>query len=141
MNPERPKLKVVFHPRVSSKKQAVEGESLEVQTEQLRLFAERSGWDWQSAAVFPESFSGWKPGRQVFDDILDFFDANRDYTVYVFKSIDRFTRGGADDYGPMKRQLMRRGIHMADLWGVVQPSVNTMEDLGVEYKWSRYSPS
>ncbi|MBP6929684.1 MAG: recombinase family protein [Candidatus Moranbacteria bacterium] len=41
----------------------------------------------------------------------------------------------------MKRELKKRGVDMIDGHGVIQPSKNLLEDLGLEYPWSRSSPS
>ena len=60
---------------------------------------------------------------------------------YVFRSIDRATRAGSAEYGRMKAELAKYGVQMVDTYGVIQPSINTLDDLGFEYDWSRYSPS
>lgn len=135
---ERPK--AIAHPRVSSKKQAQEGDSLEVQEGLARTLAEYRGWD--VVRVFPESYSGWKGGREVFKEILAYIDAHPGVIkYYIFKSIDRFTRGGTSSYDAMKKELTRRGVQMVDTLGMIQPTVNTIEDTGFEYEWSRISPS
>lgn len=132
--------KAIAHPRVSSKKQAQEGESLEVQEKLARDFAVYRGWN--LVKVFPESYSGWKAGRETFTEILAYIDAHPgEIQFYVFKSIDRFTRGGTSSYDPMKRELTRRGVQMVDMTGMIQPSINTIADTGFEYAWSRISPS
>ncbi|MEI9932638.1 MAG: hypothetical protein WDM89_19415 [Rhizomicrobium sp.] len=41
----------------------------------------------------------------------------------------------------MKRELTRRGVELVDSYGLIQPTRNTLEDLGFEYDWSRSSPS
>ena len=41
----------------------------------------------------------------------------------------------------MKKELRKRGVQMRDVEGVIQPDKNSMENLGFEYSWSRYSPS
>lgn len=132
--------KAIAHPRVSSKKQSQEGESLEVQERLAADLAERHGWE--LVKVFPESFSGWKTGREVFNHILAYLDAHPgDIRYYIFKSIDRFTRGGTESYDSMKGELTKRGVQMVDITGMIQPTKNTLEDVGFEYAWSRTSPS
>jgi site-specific DNA recombinase len=134
------KPKVIIHCRVSSAKQAQEGESLEVQKDILINFAEQRGWE--VVKMYSESFSGWKTTRQTFKDILAYFDTHPgEVEFYVFRAIDRFTRGGTETYGLMKRELQCRGVQMVDTQGMIQESKNTLEDLGIEYDWSRYSPS
>ena len=132
--------KCIAHPRVSSKKQAQEGESLEVQEAQARNLAESRGWE--LVKVFPESYSGWKAGREVFTTILAYLDSHPgEIQYYIFKSIDRFTRGGVGVYDSMKKELQKRGVQMVDTTGMIQSSINTIEDTGFEYAWSRISPS
>ena len=139
MNPTN-KPKAIAHCRVSSKRQAIEGESLEVQEKQASDLARYRGWD--LAEVFSESFSGRKNNRQTFNDVLAYIDANPGViSYYIFKSIDRFTRGGTELYDPMKRELSKRGVQMVDIMGMIQPTINTLEDVGFEYDWSRTSPS
>jgi len=41
----------------------------------------------------------------------------------------------------MKKELARYGVAIIDTWGVIQPTKNTLEDLGFEYSWSKLSPS
>ncbi len=41
----------------------------------------------------------------------------------------------------MKRRLEACGVSMVDLIGVIQPSINTLEDVGMSYTWSKLSPS
>jgi site-specific DNA recombinase len=134
------KPKAIVHCRVSSAKQAQEGESLEVQKNIVLNFANDRGWE--VVKVYSESFSGWKKGREVFNDILAYLDANPDTVeFYIFRAIDRMTRGGTTSYDLMKRQLSERGVQMVDTQGMIQESKNTLADLGVEYAWSRSSPS
>lgn len=62
---------------------------------------------------------------------------------YLFiKSIDRMTRAGSAIYGLLKTQLAKYGVDVIDVYGVIsQQKVNTLEHLGIKYKWSEYSPS
>jgi site-specific DNA recombinase len=143
MNPvmkttERPH--AIIHTRVSSAKQAHEGESHDVQQGIIVAFAENRGWDVDK--IWNESFSGRKSKRPVFLEILDYLDAHPGrIEFYIFRAIDRFTRGGPTEYELMKRELQKRGVQMVDTNGMIQASQNTLADLGVEYDWSRYSPS
>lgn len=130
----------IIHCRVSSAKQAHEGESLSVQTAICRDIAAKQGW---SIAHEPweESFSGRKT-RPVFNEILTFLDKRPgEIRYYLFRSIDRFTRGGSLAYEQMKRELALRGVEMVDTLGIIQPVKNTLEDVGFEYDWSKSSPS
>ncbi|HEX3810307.1 MAG TPA: recombinase family protein [Rhizomicrobium sp.] len=131
----------IIHCRVSTTKQAYEGESLEVQ-EQLCIDISRArGWA-LAHAPWKESFSGRKTERPVFEEILSYLDGHPGgVQYYLFRSIDRFTRGGSLSYEQMKGALRARGVEMVDSYGLIQPVKNTLEDLGFSYEWSRSSPS
>ncbi len=131
----------IIHCRVSSSKQSGEGESLTVQEAIcLKISVDRN---WKLAhAPWLESFSGRKNIRPVFEEVLDFLDKHPgEVSYYVFRAIDRFTRGGTYTYDKMKRELSSRGVEMIDSYGVIQPVKNTLADVGFEYEWSKQSPS
>src|SRR5690606_9589809 len=55
---------------------------------------------------------------------------------------DRFTRGGSYLYDHLKMQLDSFGVRLIDIYGIIShQQVNTLEHLGVEYRWSVYSPT
>jgi hypothetical protein len=131
----------IIHCRVSSPKQAIEGESLEVQSDICKRIVVERGWT-LAHEPWLESFSGRKDRRPTFEEILDFLDAHpRAATFYIFRSIDRFTRGGSFSYELMKRELARRGVEMIDSHGIIQSPKNTLEHTGFTYPWSVRSPS
>src|SRR6478609_2060403 len=135
------KIKCVIHCRVSSAKQAQEGESLDVQESICTNIAANRGWT-LAHKPWRESFSGRKSKRTKFAEILEFLKQNPgEARYYIFRSIDRFTRGGSFEYEAMKRELAAHGVEMVDSYGIIQPTKNTLEDLGFEYEWSRSSPS
>ena len=41
----------------------------------------------------------------------------------------------------MKQELSSRGVAMVDSYGIIQPVVNTLKELGFEYDWSQFHPS
>ena len=134
------KINVIGHCRVSSSKQAQEGESLDVQEGIVRAHAERN--DWNMVRIWHENYSGRKDSRPVFNEILAYMDAHPGLIeYYVFRTIDRFTRGGTGMYEQMRQELLRRGVTMVDTGGMIQKTKNTLEDLDFEYPWSRHSPS
>lgn len=134
------KINVIGHCRVSSSKQAQEGESLSVQEEIVRIHAERNNWN--MVKLWHENYSGRKDSRPVFNEILAYLDAHPGrIEYYVFRTIDRFTRGGTGMYDQMRKELLKRGVSMIDTSGMIQPTKNTLEDLDFEYSWSRHSPS
>ena len=126
--------------RVSSDKQFQEGDSPEAQREQLELLAQSLDARVTKVFIFAESGSKIiQPMQQAIDYCSD---PQNDIQLFLIKSIDRFTRGGADFYGPLKRQLDAIGVSLIDKYGIIsQQRVNTLEHLGVEYTWSNYSPS
>ena len=136
-----PTPRCVIHCRVSTAKQAYEGESLEVQRSICLDIASRNGWT-LAHEPWLESYSGRKDVRPVFADVIAFLDAHPGQVrYYVFRAIDRFTRGGTGMYEQMKAALARRGVELVDSMGVIQPIKNTLEHVGFEYEWSRVSPS
>lgn len=128
--------------RVSSLKQQ-EGESLERQEGDLRRFIGSKGWSIvPNNNLWSTAISGRKTDREDFEDILAYIKTHPGYVdYYVFKSIDRATRAGSEEYLVMKRRLAEYGVSMIDVNGVIQPSINTLADLGQEYEWSKYHPS
>jgi hypothetical protein len=116
---------------------------LEVQEATLRRFVAQRGWTIvPNGKVWKRAISGRKVGREDFEEILAFIKANPGLVqYYVFRSIDRATRAGSSEYGRMKEELAKHGVQMVDTYGVIQPSVNTLEDLGFSYSWSTFSPS
>lgn len=129
--------------RVSSPKQSQEGESLEVQEKYCKDVAKSRGWQVvPNGKVWSTQISGWKDVRVDFEEMKTFIKAHPGLVDYcLFRSIDRFTRAGIEEYSRMKRELAELGVEMVDTLGIIQPSKNTLEDLGFEYKWSRLSPS
>lgn len=131
----------IIHCRVSTGRQAAQGESLEQQEQICRGIAERNGWV-LAHEPWLEAHTGSAEVRPDFEDILKFLDKNRDLVgYYLFRTIDRFTRGGVDLYIPMKNALRDRGVEMIDSAGVIQPRRNTLEHLGFTYPWSMDDPS
>jgi site-specific DNA recombinase len=125
--------------RTSSRKQRAEGESLEVQVRICRQIARDRGW--HITKEWALDFSG-RTDLMVFKEQLAFIDENSHLVqIYLFRAIDRFTRGGSLRYEQMREQLAKRGVQMVDSYGIIQPSKNTLEDLGFEYDWSLLRPS
>ena len=133
----------IIYCRVSSAKSAQEGESLDAQEGICRKFVTDRGFAIvPNGTVFRETFSGRKDKRPVLDDIFDYIEQNPGKVNYfVFRVIDRFTRGGSFSYEGIKKRLAGHGVEMIDTYGVIQPMKNTLEHVGFEYDWSRTSPS
>ena len=79
-------------------------------------------------------FQARETDRRDFEDILAYIKLHPGLVDhYVFKSIDRATRAGSEEYSVMKRRLAQYGVAMIDTNEVIQPSINTLENLGLEY--------
>ncbi len=126
--------------RVSTAKQGFNGDSPEAQKEQIERFAAARGIIIKEFFVFLESASKeLQPMQQAINYCKD---PKNDVQLFIVKSIDRFTRGGSFSYDSLKRQLENASVSLVDIYGVISTQkVNTLEHLGVEYKWSTYSPT
>ncbi len=126
--------------RVSSAKQAQQGESIEDQKNICEIVAKR--YNLNVLDVFPEQFSGRKNERPVIEDIVSYIKSHPNKVKFlIFRAIDRFTRNGTLGYESLKQRLAQYGVSLIDANGVIQPSKNTLEHLGVEYDWSITRPS
>ncbi len=126
--------------RVSSDKQFQEGDSPEAQREQLKRLAASLNAVVKKTFIFAES--GAKADQPMQAAIDYCRDPKNNIQLFLIKSIDRFTRGGADFYGPLKKQLDQIGVSLLDNYGIIsQQRVNTLEHLNIKYPWSEYSPS
>ena len=130
----------IIYCRVSSAKQAQEGESLEVQEKICLGVAEKFKLD--VLKTFKEQLSGRKDDRPVIEDIISFIKKSpKKVDVIIFRSIDRFTRNGTLGYESLKKRLADYGVQLIDSNGIIQPTKNTLEHLGLEYDWSITRPS
>ncbi len=126
--------------RVSTTKQGTEGDSPEAQKEQIERFALTRGITIKKFFVFLESAS---KEQQPMQEAIDYCkNPKNGIELFIIKSIDRFTRGGSLSYDLLKNQLEANSVSLVDIYGVISSrQVNTLEHLGFEYKWSKYSPS
>jgi hypothetical protein len=129
--------------RVSTTKQAAQGDSLELQDELIGSDIRDQGWVIvPDGRVLQEPFTGTTQDRRVYREALRFIKAHRGKVKYfVIRSIDRFTREGSRTYQQMKEELAALGVELRDIGKVIQPTVDTLEHTGFSYKWSRRSPS
>ncbi len=133
----------IIYCRVSSIKQAQEGDSLEIQEgEGRRIALEKNVNVHPTHGVWKDAFSGRSDSRPKFDEMMIFVRTHRSEVDYVIvKGIDRLTRGGSDSYSLIKKELKKYGVEIMDSQGIVQPSMNTLAHLDLQYPWSTYSPS
>ncbi len=126
--------------RASSVKQGTDGDSPEAQNEQIQRFAKDKGIHIVKTLTFLESAS---KVNQPMQGAINFCkDPKNKVDLFIIKSIDRFTRGGHEFYGDLKRQLEQIGVTLIDIYGIIgTEKVNTLGHLGFEYGWSVYSPT
>jgi site-specific DNA recombinase len=126
--------------RVSTIGQGIDGDSPEAQIEQGKRYAPAHGINITKILTYLESAAG---DNQPMQHVIDYaIDPKNDIDVILVKSIDRFTRAGAMVYEQLKKQLEPRGVHLEDMYGVISNAkINTLEHLGMEYKWSVTTPS
>lgn len=130
-------IRCVIDCRISSTKQA-DGNGLDMQEQGCLYFANTNNWE--VIRIFKKSYSGRAEAREDFEEIKNFLKSERNQgrpiDYYLVRAIDRFTRNGYLTYAEMKRQLSIIGVSIVDTESVVQPEVNTLENLGFSYDWS-----
>ena len=94
--------------RVSSSKQAQQGESLDLQETICRTIAEKS--QLSVIEVFKEQFSGRKEERPIFEDIFSYIKKYPNKIDFlIVRAIDRFTRNGTFGYENLNQRLVEYG--------------------------------
>ncbi len=130
----------IIYCRVSTSKQADEGDSWEDQEKVCRLSAERQGY--YVIRVFYESYTGTKIDRPVWHQLLTFCKQLEGFIHAVFvRDLDRFNRDGVTPYQTLKGQLAQYSVSLKDVPGIVQPPQNALDHLGLKYGWSCFSSS
>ena len=132
----------VLYCRVSTEKQAKDGESLETQEKINRGIAKAKDLNiLPNGEVFKETFTGSKMERPIFDEMMRFIKVSSVQIDYlIVRDIDRLTRGGAGDYQKIKKELGKFGVELIDSYGFIQPAVNSLAHTGQEFDWSKRSP-
>lgn len=127
--------------RVSSSKQGLKGDSPRAQKDAIEKKADELTVD--RPRVYFEFVQSASGEIQPSEKAIEYCKEHAGEIGYAFITrIDRFTRGGAGAYLPLKRQLEMYGVQLLDVMGIIDPKVvNTMENLGVQYSWSVYHPS
>ena len=126
--------------RISSLKQGLQGDSPEAQKEQIERFASMRNIKIKKFFIFMESAS---KEEQPVQEAIDYcVNPKNDIQLFIIKSIDRFTRGGSYIYDHLNMQLQKHKVRLIDIYGIIGgQDVNTLEHLGLSYKWSVYSPT
>src|SRR5262245_17646059 len=96
----------LLYPRVSSRKQAEEGYSLDEQEKRQRAYCAKKGY--VVAEVFPEDFTGTATSRPQLDRILATLRAGRG-AVVVATDLDRLSRMGPGDTFFLERLIQQAG--------------------------------
>jgi DNA invertase Pin-like site-specific DNA recombinase len=131
---------VVGAVRVSTLKQGIDGDSPDDQQKLIEQYATARSMNVARYFVFLESAS---KELQPMQEVVDYCkDPRNNVKQVIIKSIDRFTRGGSEFYNTLKNQLDACGVSLVDVYGVIgNQRINTLEHLGVKYKWSEFSPT
>jgi site-specific DNA recombinase len=126
--------------RVSTLKQGVDGDSPDDQLKQIGQYAAARNAKVVKPFIFMESAS---KELQPMQEAIDYCkDPKNNVQLFIVKSIDRFTRAGFCSYDLLKTQLDECGVALVDIYGVISSQkINTLEHLGVKYKWSEFSPT
>jgi site-specific DNA recombinase len=127
--------------RISSRKQGLQGDSIEDQKEQILFKAKALGLSENNFKFIRLVESGTKK-EQPFSEVVEFCRDNPNINSVFIKSIDRNTRGGAGVYLGLKEQLSSLDVTLIDVHGVIgNEKVNTLAHLNLEYSWSVYNPT
>ncbi len=126
--------------RVSTIKQGMDGDSPDDQQKLIEQYAAGRNLNVARYFVFLESAS---KEQQPMQEVVNFCkDPSNNVKQVIIKSIDRFTRGGSEFYSDLKNQLDACGVSLVDVYGIIgHQKINTLDHLGVKYKWSEYSPT
>ena len=126
--------------RVSTTSQGTDGDSPEAQKEQIERYVASRNITIKKFFVFLESAS--KEQQPMQEAVSYCTDPKNEINLFIIKSIDRFTRGGSFSYDTLKNQLDDHDVSLVDIYGIISnQKINTLEHLGVKYKWSEYSPT
>ena len=126
--------------RVSTPKQGLDGDSPDDQKDQIERLADNRKMKVVKYFLFLESAS---KDQQPMQEAINYCkDPKNNVQFFIIKSIDRFTRGGSFFYDTLKNQLDDCGVTLIDIHGIISDKkINTLEHLGLSYKWSIYSPT
>ncbi|GIK84433.1 MAG: hypothetical protein BroJett025_10550 [Patescibacteria group bacterium] len=127
--------------RVSSTKQGLQGDSPEDQLRAIEsLLPVRNDeiveiFEWiESASEMTDQQPAWRA--------VEFCKKHPEVRRCYVKCMDRFTRGGADEYSDLSRALNSLNVFILDVYGIASDKqTNTMGHLGKKYKWSVFRPS
>lgn len=125
---------------MSTIKQGIDGDSPDDQQKLIEQYAGARNLNVARYFVFLESAS---KELQPMQEVVNYCkDPKNNVRQVIIKSIDRFTWGGSEFYSELKNQLDACGVSLVDVYGIIgSQKINTLEHLGVKYKWSEFSPT
>lgn len=134
---------VVGYARVSTAKQAIGGDSLSGQADDIRIFCQTKGYTlFPQDKVFEEPYTGKVSIRPIYSKIIELIKNNPGkIKFFIVRIISRMTRGEVAKYYEMKDELKRYGVQLRDVSGIIQEEQNHFEKYGLDYEWAKESPS
>jgi site-specific DNA recombinase len=138
---------VIGYARVSTPKQAQNGESLEDQEIAIKKYCKKMGWSlFPDNTVFKEPYTGTKKDRPVYTQILGMLKTNKkalNIKYFVFWDFDRLTRAGTIDYDQIWNDVKAFGVKLRDTTEVIQDEKDAFEEFGFDfgYDWAVARPS
>lgn len=133
--------------RVSSNKQGLQGDSPEQQKQIIEGRLKQFSASLNKEIIVKEWFDIVESGSgemelQPMVRVIEYCKQHGNIKYLFIKSIDRFTRAGGTMYDLLKTQLAKYGTKIVDAYGVIGgQEINTMDHLGLSYKWSNYNPT
>ena len=125
----------IGYARVSTARQAVEGDSLVGQEKDIVKFCNEKGYALfpDEEKVFQEPYSGKDTSRPIYNQIIKLLKENPGKVkFFVVRIISRMTRGEVAKYYEMKDELKRYGVHLCDVSGIIQEEQNHLEKYGLK---------
>ena len=134
--------------RVSTLHQGVFNDSIDDQLSQLLFAKQRAEIEYKceiktiKTFEFAESASVELDSQPV-QKALEYCRNSKIHVKFAFiMCMDRLTRAGSVVYSQLKAEFTRLGVILIDARGVIgTKEINTLESLGLKYKWSVYSPT
>jgi hypothetical protein len=140
---EKPKTCVIYC-RVSSPKQAQDGDSWESQAKACMNYARQKSLK-VLTDPYLEAYTGRADSRPRLDEMLGYLLRNKGKVGYVIVfEISRLTRGGSSSYTTITDNIRSLGAEVRDTYGIIQEEINIMAehgDLADGYKFARKRPS
>ena len=138
---------VIGYARVSTPKQAQNGEGLDVQEKDIKKHCRKMGWTlFPEDTVYLEPYTGTTTNRPVYSQILGMLKTNKkalNIKYFVFWDFDRLTRAGTLDYRQIWSDVKEFGVKLRDTTEVIQDEKNAFEEFGFDfdYPWAVARPS